>query len=666
MHVAETRHGADDYRALTEEVLKSHTPSGPWYIAGLIVTGLLALAGAAVWAVQLGLGLTVTGKTHPVMWSSYITDFVWWIGLAHAGILLSTLLFLLRAPFRTMLSRVAEAMAVLALLVAALFPIIHLGRAWRFYWLVPYPNQRDLWVNFNSLLILDLFAVAADLLVSTLYFWLGLLPDLAILRDRSSGWRRTFYGLFSLGWEGTARQWRPYLVTYSLLAAMLPVLAVLVHSIVAWDFSTTILPGWHSTLFPPYFLAAAVLSGLAMLLLLLIPVRSYLRLKEYITLDRLDDIAKLVLFASLLITYCYLIEYVVTFREGEPLRVIDRLNRALGLTSLAQWGTVICTLILPLAFFWRRVRRTIPALVGLSLFIVIGLWLERFTIIAGGLMRDYLPYAWEQEPYRFSLAEIGITFGALGAFLFGFLLFARYLPVLPIAEMKREILRERREEAARDISARPAGAAPRALRLPASRQGGGLALPASAADVPAGSRGGGTLGEFERATRLRAAIDRAKQYAFHDMTAYLPVADAPTIDRAAPGARVVPLLALAGAAAGFGFGLWLTIATSHDYPQVVGGKPLIALPPFLIVASELMFIGAGWGAIAGFLILARLPDLCPSAAYHPDLAVDRFGLYLPCDTPAERELAAELLRAAGAVTLRSVSHRERAPLDDAA
>lgn len=440
------------YRQLTEEVLGRLGVSSPGYWITLAVSGALMLLGAGAWGLQLSQGMGLSGLQHPVMWATYITNFVWWAGIAHSGTLMSAVLYLLRAPFRPAFSRSAEAVTLITLVIAAAFPVIHLGRAWRFYWVAPYPNQRDLWVNFSSVLSIDMFAVLADFGVAFMFFWLGLIPDLALVRDRARGWRRTIYGLLSLGWEGTGRQWKHYLMAYPLLAALAAALVTWAHSIVSWDFALSIVPQWHSTLFAPYFVAGAIFSGLAMVLTLLIPTRALLKLESCITAWHLDWIARLVLMASLMVTFAHAIDYYLTWSGGDGLKKIVLLAMMRGPFAPYFWVMTFCVTVVPLALLWPRVRGSLPALFLISVLVNVGMWLERFVLITASLARDYLPYAWATEPYSFSLVEGAIFIGSLGAFLFCYLLFVRYLPVLPIAEYRRELLKEHREARALQVA----------------------------------------------------------------------------------------------------------------------------------------------------------------------------------------------------------------------
>ena len=446
---------SEPYKKITDDVLGAM--ERPGYSVFLVVTAAMIVMGVIAESYQLHYGMGAAGLQHPMMWATYITNFVWWIGIAHSGTLISAILFLFRAPFRAAFSRASEAMTVIAVTTAALFPLIHLGRPWRAYWLLPYPNERMLWVNFRSPLIFDVFAVSTYLTVSVLFFWLGLVPDLAVVRDRSMGWRRTIYGLLSIGWEGAHRQWKHYNMTYSLLACLATPLVISVHSVVSWDFALSILPGWHSTIFAPYFVAGAIFSGLAMVLTLLIPMRSLLKLEDYITLDRLEQLAKLILMMSLIVTYSYATEYFMTWFSRDPVEQTNLLFKVRGSFAPHFWVMTVCNCLAPLAFFWRHIRRNLVILFIISILVNVGMWLERFVIIAGSLARDYLPDAWAPEGYHFTIVEIGISLGSLGWFLFFFLLFTKFLPVLPMFELKRDVLKERREERAKERAEAYAG-----------------------------------------------------------------------------------------------------------------------------------------------------------------------------------------------------------------
>ncbi len=387
---------------------------------------------------QVYTGLGVAGFRHPVFWGIYITDFVFWVGIAHSGTLISAVLFLFRAKFRMSIYRLAEAMTVFAVLTAGLFPIIHLGRAWNFYWLFPYPNQRELWVNFKSPLLWDVFAVTTYLTVSSIFFFVGMIPDLAAIRDKVVGRTRKFvYSLLSLGWKGSNWEWLHYTRAYLYFAAFATPLVLSVHSVVSWDFAMASLPGWHTTIFAPYFVAGAIFSGLAMVITLAIPIRKIFHLEEYITMENFDGMAKLIIFTSLIIGYAYGVEFLFAWYSGVPVEWEQFVYRAVGEYAPFYWTMVICNVVVPLLLWFKRFRHNLTILFIISILINVGMWFERFNIIVISLSRGYDPAVW--GIYKITWVEAGLTVGSFGWFFMFFLIFLKTLPPIAIAEIK-EIL----------------------------------------------------------------------------------------------------------------------------------------------------------------------------------------------------------------------------------
>jgi Ni/Fe-hydrogenase subunit HybB-like protein len=411
---------------------------GRGYWALVALAGAFVLFGAWCYSLIIRNGLVLTGLRRPVMWGNLITDFVFWVGIAHSGTLISAVLFLFRARFRTAVYRVAEMMTVFGVMTAGLFPIFHLGRPWFAYWLFPYPNERHLWVNFRSPLVWDVFAVSTYFTVSTVFLLVGIAPDAAALRDAATGWRRRALGLLSLGWRGTDVQWRHYTRAYLFFAAFATPLVVSVHSVVSWDFAVSVTPGWHSTLFPPYFVAGAILSGVAMVITLLIPLRKALALSEIITPEHLDMLARLVLFVSLIVSYSYAAEMLLALRAppSDPERS-TLFYRATGPYAPLFWTMVTCNCLGPLLLAFRKVRHSIPSLLAICIAVNVGMWLERFNIVVTSLSHDRLPFTWRL--YAPSWVEWGMTFGSFGWFFFWFLLSLKLLPVVSVAEMKEEL-----------------------------------------------------------------------------------------------------------------------------------------------------------------------------------------------------------------------------------
>ena len=409
-------------------------PSKLW-LAMLAFSGGALLLGVYVVYNLLRTGLGIAGWNHPVMWGVFITNFVFWIGIGHAGTLISAILFLLRQRWRTSINRSAEAMTIFAVICAGLFPVLHVGRAWLAYWLIPYPNQRLLWVNFRSPLVWDVFAVSTYFTISLLFWFQGLIPDFATLRDQAkTKLRKKIYGILSLGWTGSVRDWNHYEKAYLLFAGLATPLVLSVHSIVSFDFAVSLLPGWHSTIFPPYFVAGAIFSGFAMVVTLTIPLRKFFKLEEYITVNHLELMNKIILVTSMMVGYAYLVEFFIAWYSENPFERFTYWNRATGPYAPLFWMMFLCNVVIPHLFWFKKFRRNIPVMFLVAILVNLGMWLERFVIIVTSLHRDFLPSAWAQyTPTKF---DYGITLGSFGLFFTLFLLFARFFPTISLAEVK--------------------------------------------------------------------------------------------------------------------------------------------------------------------------------------------------------------------------------------
>lgn len=427
------------------QVLRGLAPAGRgyWLAVSLCVAGILL--GAGCWAYQIATGLGVVGINVPVAWSTYLVNFVFWVGIAHSGTLISAILFLFRARWRTAISRSAEAMTVFAVMVAGLFPFIHLGRVWLFYWIIPYPNQRTLWPNLQSPLLFDFVAISTYLTVSALFWYTGMIPDLATLRDRGRGLRGRVYGLLSLNWSGSHEQWHHHGWAYLLLAGLATPLVISVHSVVSWDFALALIPGWHSTIFAPYFVAGAIHSGLAMVLVLLVPLRRVYGLEGIITGQILEQIAKTLLLTCLIVGYSYAVEFFLAWYGGEASELGTFVARARGHYSPQFWLMLGCNAVVPLVCFLGRVRRSPPALFAVGVAVTVGMWFERYVIIIGSPTHAYDPYTWRlfQGP---TWVEYGVLVGSFSLFFFLFLLFAKFLPCVSLAEVKGELTSSAAEE----------------------------------------------------------------------------------------------------------------------------------------------------------------------------------------------------------------------------
>ncbi|MEO8255989.1 MAG: quinol:electron acceptor oxidoreductase subunit ActD [Acidobacteriota bacterium] len=650
-------------------------PSGLWW-AGLAISAAALLIGVAAVSYQIATGIGTWGLNTTVGWAFDITNFVFWIGIGHAGTLISAILFLLRQRWRTSVNRAAEAMTLFAVMCAGLFPLIHMGRPWLFFWVFPYPNTRGpLWINFRSPLVWDFFAISTYFTISAIFWYIGLLPDLATIRDRDqamnsgpaeagrrgrtddglvrdaqmgsrpsdvgpgasrihpsyvgSGFSRIrgrIFGWLSLGWNGAYSTWHRYEVVYLLLAGLATPLVLSVHTIVSMDFATAMVPGWHTTIFPPYFVAGAIFSGMAMVLTLMLVARKTMRLEDYITSRHIDPMCYLVILTSGMVGLAYATELFTALYSGNPYEQFAFINRAFGPLAWGYWIMVACNVLLPHLFWFVRVRRTLIAVFIISLLINVGMWFERFIIIVSSLERDFLPSRWTS--YQPSSIEIATLIGSFGLFFTCFLLFCRFVPVIAIAEIKGVLeppdAAVGRDDAARHQSARPGGE--RVAALPGT-PGGPLLVTV-----------------FEREGDAIQATAAARQHGLEIADVFGPYASH-GLDRAL-GLRptrlpwVCFLLGLSGAVAMAAFQYW---ATAVSWPINVGGKPWNSLPAFVPVTFEIMVLCAGVGTVAAFLWSTGLRPGRPSTLSDLRLTDDRFALVLRATGAAADRAAVERL-----------------------
>jgi len=449
--------GNKSYGDITEDICK-HTeqlPGGLWFAA--LGIALLAL-GFGTYCIfrTVFFGIGEWGIHKSVDWGWGITNFVWWVGIGHAGTLISAVLFLFRQRWRTAVNRSAEAMTIFAVICAAQFPGIHMGRPWMSFFVLPYPNSRgSLWPNFNSPLLWDVFAISTYLLVSLMFWYVGLIPDFASIRDRATGVRQKIYGTLSMGWNGSARHWHRFEILCLVLSGLATPLVFSVHTIVSFDFATSVIPGWHTTIFPPYFVAGAIFSGFAMVQTLLLIVREVMNLKDYITITHIDVMNKIILVTGSVVGVAYITELVLAFYSGVEAEAEQFWFRAAGDMNWAYWIMMSCNVLSPQFFWFRKLRRSIVFTWILSIVVNVGMWYERFTIIVLSLAHDYLPSNW--APYEGSWIEIGVFIGTLGIFFTLYLLYARTFPVIAIAEVKSvlSVSGNRRREA--DVKAMEEG-----------------------------------------------------------------------------------------------------------------------------------------------------------------------------------------------------------------
>lgn len=430
--------GDKTLKDVTEDIVRpvETFPSKGW-VGMFLSAKALFLFYLVTIGIVIGTGMGLLGVNHPVAWGTMIITFVFWIGIGHAGTLISAILFLFRQKWRTSVARTAEAMTVFAVMTAGLFPLMHTGRPWLDFWLFPYPNQRGpLWVNFRSPLLWDVFAVSTYATVSMVFWYIGLVPDFATIRDRAKNKiRHMVYGALSLGWRGTARNWSHYEMVYLLLAGLSTPLVLSVHTIVSFDFAVSNVPGWHTTIFPPYFVAGAIFSGFGMVVTLMTLVRiGFPQFKDYITLDHMEVMNKIIMATGLMVGYAYGSEFFIAWYSGNTYERYAFINRAMGPYAWSYWVMICCNVVIPQLFWVKKFRRSIPVMFVVSIFVNIGMWFERFVITVTSLHRDFLPANWGL--YAWSFYDTAILVGSFGMFLTLFLLYLRLFPAISIAEVK--------------------------------------------------------------------------------------------------------------------------------------------------------------------------------------------------------------------------------------
>lgn len=429
--------GGKTYHDVTHDVSRQveGKPTLIWFLAFLTSFGVLALGSLALIA-TLWEGIGMWGLNKTVGWAWDITNFVWWVGIGHAGTLISAVLLLFRQKWRTSINRAAEAMTIFAVMCAALFPVIHMGRPWvGALWALPLPNTYgSLWVNFNSPLLWDVFAISTYFSVSLVFWYIGLIPDFATIRDRATGLRKIIYGALSFGWDGAAKTWSRYESVSLILAGLATPLVLSVHTIVSFDFATSVIPGWHTTIFPPYFVAGAIFSGFAMVLTLMIITRKAFKLEDYITIGHIELMNIVIIITGSIVGVAYITEFFIAWYSGVEPEFYAFYNRATGPYWWAYWSMMTCNVISPQLFWFRKIRTSIAATFALSIVVNIGMWFERFVIIVTSLHRDYLPSSWAM--FYPTLTDVGVYMFSFGLFFTLFFLFAKFFPVINMAEVK--------------------------------------------------------------------------------------------------------------------------------------------------------------------------------------------------------------------------------------
>jgi Ni/Fe-hydrogenase subunit HybB-like protein len=633
------------YATLSRRIadIPAASPGLGWLgVLGLGLAGSMVLAIAIMWLLIRGVG--IWGINVPVSWGFAIINFVWWIGIGHAGTLISAILFLLRQRWRNSVNRFAEAMTLFAVANAAIFPLLHLGRPDRFYWLVPYPNTFDLWPQWRSPLVWDVFAIMTYGLVSLLFWYVGLLPDLATLRDRAPRqWQRVVAGVLALGWRGSARHWQRHQSLYLLLAGLATPLVVSVHSIVSLDFAIGIVPGWHTTVFPPFFVAGAIYSGMAMVLTLAIPIRRIYGVQDLITPRHLDVMARVMLVSGLIVAYGYFTEFFTAWYSGED---AERHHlRTLFAGESARWTFLMlgCN-IGALQLLWSgAIRRSAIALFLISIAINVGMWTERLVIVVTPLAEDYVPSAW--GGYAPTLWDWLLFAGSLGFFVLLFGLFLRLCPMISIYEL--------REMLAHDQDHHPGETPdPSTIDEPVDP------APAAAPPVP-DERLYGICAEFRRHNELLAAAEAARDAGYTRLDAFAPFPVEGLAEALGLRHTRIPLVVLiAGALGASGAFALQTYAAVFSWPWNIGGRPIFSWPSFVPLIFEVGILSAAVSGFVAVLWRCRLPQ-----PYHPVMntpgfdraSQDRFFLCIERDDPAfEREAVSDLFASAGALRVSEV------------
>ncbi len=612
--------GTHDFSTITDkvcEIVEQPRPPKAWYVAFGISATLAAVFFAMIGYLFMR-GIGVWGLNIPVGWAFDITNFVFWVGIGHAGTLISAILFLFRQKWRTGINRFAEAMTIFAVMCAGVFPAIHIGRPWLAYWLFPIPNQMAMWPNFRSPLLWDVFAVSTYFIVSLLFWYVGMLPDLATLRDRATTkGRQIAYGVLAMGWTGSGRQWHHYERVYLLLAALATPLVLSVHSVVSFDFAASLLPGWHTTIFPPYFVAGAIFGGFAMVVTLLVPVRAFFKLEEIVTTRHLDNMAKIILATGTMLGYSYAMEFFTAWYSGNPTERFVFLNRAFGPYWWAYWTMITCNVVAPQLLWLRKFRQNPWLLLVVALFVNVGMWFERFVIIVTSLSRDFLPSSWGY--FRPTVVDLLTLAGSFGFFLSLFLLFLRFVPMFAMAEIKSVMPAAGLDRGPHHGHGQYWGEIPHQHDGPASRASApDIVQPRAGALAPPDGRT--LLAEFDDVGKVLAVSERLRDAGFSRWDVHTPI-PIHGLDEAM-GIRMskLPWIVLGGGTTGLFAGLalqWFTNA--FDYPFLISGKPLFGLPAAVPVTFELTVLLASLGAVGGLFVVNGWPRL-----HNPLFASDRF------------------------------------------
>jgi len=620
------------YKEVNDTILGAMQPARTRYYMVMLLLGMLVTMFFGLWIYQVRTGMGVAGISSPVGWGVYIATFVFWVGIAHSGTLISAILHLVRARWRTAVARSAEAMTIFAVMTAGLFPLIHLGRLGVFYYILPYPTQRQIYPNFTSPLLWDVVAISTYFTVSLIFWYVGLLPDLASARDRWSGHygpdhpRSKFYRAVAMGWTGAGNQWRHHGRSYLFFAALATPLVVSVHSVVSWDFAMSILPGWHTTMFPPYFVAGAIHSGLAMVLVLLIPMRKLLGLEDLITVWHFECVAKTILVTTCIMGYSYMIEPFTSWYSADIFERQFTWWRTFGETWLTKgyWAMWLFNVLIPLLFFFKKIRTNIWSLMIIAIGINIGMWLERGVIVPASTSHDFMPHAWGQYIPR--PIEWGILLGSFAWFTFWFFGFAKYLPTIAGSEVKEE-------EYHLGGSHSPTHGKP------------GFVLK----DIRGAKSG--VWGVFTTPQGLTQAVQRIRDEGYDRLETYTPFRLKAVEELLGRGRSPVRYWTLVGAISGAvgGFALAIGLAAVNDL--IVGGRiTQRIIVPYCVIGFEGTILLGTLFNFAAMLYYGRVGyTRALPPGYSHRLTEDRFGVFIACD-PSQSQAAKEFLLSLNAET----------------
>ncbi|CAN5478356.1 hypothetical protein BH10PLA1_BH10PLA1_15930 [soil metagenome] len=607
-------------------------------LIGLFLSGSMLLLTAIVWLLWWGVG--VWGVNIPVGWGFAIVNFVWWIGIGHAGTFISAILLLARQNWRNSINRFAEAMTLFAVAMAGLFPVLHLGRIQRFYYLFPYPATTGAWPQWRSPLVWDVFAVSTYATVSLLYWYVGLIPDLATLRDSAKHrWSKLLSGIFALGWRGESRQWQRHQTLYLLFAGLATPLVISVHSIVSFDFAAGIVPGWHSTIFPPYFVAGAIFAGFAMVATIIIPVRVVYGLKDLITERHLDNMGKIMLVTGMFVAYGYATEVFFAFFSGDQYEIGVTMNRMVGPYWYIFWGAILCNCTVPQLLWSRTIRVNPVTLFIVSQFINVGMWFERYMIVVVSLHRDFMPTAWGM--YAGTRWDWMLYIGTIITFVLLVLLFIRLLPIISIFEI-RELLHHAHHD-------------PAHVSEPAEN----VATSVPEVLLMRGEDVYGMVAEFETSEELEAAVRTVKAAGFEHVNAYMPLPmESLTEAMELPRSKLPHVMlvgGIIGGISGFAFQAWCaTIA----YPWNIAGKPNFSWPAFIPITFEMTILTAAIFGLTAMFLWNRFPQLYHPISNTPNFeraSKDRFFLAIErADAKYDRDQARILLQSFSPVAVSEV------------